>query len=262
MKVNSNYFPGFRFAQVTVLSFLLLGCGSSSFVSVSTQSQQYHLRDGQAENEEIDSFVSPYRDSLDRKVKKILAQSEAELTIGRPGRDLYPSQVALGNFMTDAILNIARQKAKELNMPAPGIALFTWGSFRKSLPAGVLTLRNIFELMPFENEMVVMKLSGTQMITLLTQVAGNFNPVAGVTMKQNHSSSIKINGGPIQEDSFYYVLASDYHAFGGDNMAVLLEAAERYYCGIKIRDAVVLYLQQLTQRNQTLIPDYEPRIRN
>jgi 2',3'-cyclic-nucleotide 2'-phosphodiesterase (5'-nucleotidase family) len=194
-------------------------------------------------------------------VDRVLVTSETELTVGKPGRDLYPTQVAMGNFMTTAILTIAKQKASELKKPIPDISIFTWGGIRKSLPKGEITLRNVFELMPFENEMVVLKLSGQQLKIALTQISKNYNPVNGATMTHDDDDSILVNGKAVQDNQSYHVVVSDYHAYGGDNMSILLEAEDSYFSGIKIRDAIVLYLQLLTSANETLKPDYEPRIK-
>lgn len=246
---------------LSILAWLISGC-APVVTSVSTQNQQYIITANQTENAALDLFLTPYRDSLVKVVDKVLASSEVELTVGRSGKDLVPSQIALGNFMSDAVLKIATEKAIALNKPKPDISLFTWGSFRKSLPKGDITLRNIFELMPFENEMVVLTLSGSQLKILLNQISKNYNPVGGATMRTGDPSSILINGEPVLENKSYYVALSDYHSFGGDNLSILLEASDSYLSGIKIRDAIVLYLQQLTEAHQTLKPDYEPRITN
>lgn len=251
----SNLFVGAAFL------LLLIGC-SPKTVQVKTQNQQYIFDSSFQDESTIEAFTKPYRGSLEAVVDKVLATSEVELTLSRTTNGVLPSQVALGNFMSDAALSVARQKATELNKSLPDISIFTWGSFRKSLPAGKITLRNIYELMPFENEMVVLKLSGKQVATLLNQLSTNLNPIGGAQMKQGDSASITFDNGKIfREEDFYHVLASDYHAFGGDNLNVLKEASEQYLCGIRMRDALVIYLEQLTQSNQILKPNYEPRIK-
>jgi len=245
-----------------VFFLLLIGC-SPKTVQVKTQHQQYAINSTYPDNPQIESFISPYRDSLETVVDKVLATSEVELTLSRVTSEVLPSQVALGNFMNDAALSIARQEATELNKPVPDISIFTWGSFRKSLPAGKITLRNVYELMPFENEIVILKLSGKQVGSLLNQLSENFNPIGGARMMKGDMSSITLdNGKPFREEEYYWVLASDYHAFGGDNLSILKEASQQYLCGIKMRDALVMYLEQLTQSNQTLKPNYDAPIKN
>jgi 2',3'-cyclic-nucleotide 2'-phosphodiesterase (5'-nucleotidase family) len=250
----------FGFIRLFLLLLFLQGCAGNLSVTQTT-TQQYIINDQQAEASSINSLVKPYRDSLDAKVNRVLATSDAEMMQGS-GRNLKPMQIAMGNFMVDACMDIAKQKAKELNKPSPDISIFTWGSVRGSLPAGDITLRNIYQLMPFENEMVVLKLSGSQTKALLNQLAMNFSPIAGATILKGELNQISINGSPLDETKFYYVLASDYLSFGGDNLSILEDVTDRYLCGIKVRDALVQYLENLKANGKTLTPNYEQRIKN
>jgi 2',3'-cyclic-nucleotide 2'-phosphodiesterase (5'-nucleotidase family) len=243
-----------------VLLLLVQGC-TRNFTASQTTNQQYILTQEQPADNTINSLVKPYRDSLNAKVNKILVTSEADLFSGG-GRNAKPEQIAMGNFMVDACLTIAKQKAKVLGKPEPDISIFTWGSIRGSLPKGEITLRHIYQLMPFENEMVVLTLNGSQIQTLLNHLARNNNPVAGATVKKGEPNEILVNGNSLDESKLYRVLASDYLAFGGDNIDVLKDAQEKYFCEYKVRDALVLYLEDLKANGKTLVPNYEQRITN
>jgi 2',3'-cyclic-nucleotide 2'-phosphodiesterase (5'-nucleotidase family) len=252
----------FGFLRLTAIIFLLLlpSC-TRNFTVSQTNTQQYILNQQQPADLAINDLVKPYRDSLDSKVNRVLVTSESDLFSGG-GRNAKPEQIAMGNFMVDACLAIARQKAKTLGKPEPDISIFTWGSIRGSLPKGEVTLRHIYQLMPFENEMVVLTLNAAQTQTLLNHLALNNNPIAGATIKKGESNQIQVNGSPLDETKLYRVLASDYLAFGGDNISVLMEASDRYFCEMKVRDAIVLYLEDLKANGKTLVPNYEQRITN
>ncbi len=253
--------PLMRCASIGLILFLG-GC-QRYFIVQQTQTQQYIFdKAAQPAETDIDNFIKPYRDSLDAQMSRVLAFSEAELIKKQTGKDLNPSQVAMGNFMVDACMMIAKHKADSLGKPQPDISIFTWGSIRTSLPAGEITLRNIYQLMPFENEMVVLKLNGRQTSTLLNQLALNFDPIAGATIIRGDPNQILINGNPLDENRFYYVLASDYLSFGGDNFSILTEATERYLCDMKVRGALISYLEKMKAAGNTLKPNYEQRIRN
>jgi 2',3'-cyclic-nucleotide 2'-phosphodiesterase (5'-nucleotidase family) len=240
--------------------FLAQGCAKNFTVS-QTNNQQYILNQQQPTDNSINALVKPYRDSLDAKVNRVLVTSEADLFSGG-GRNAKPGQIAMGNFMVDACLTVARQSAKLMGKPEPDISIFTWGSIRGSLPKGEITLRHIYQLMPFENEMLVLTLNAAQTRTLLNHLAMNNNPIAGATIKKGESNQILINGIPLDETKLYRVLASDYLAFGGDNITVLKDVSDRYFCDLKVRDALVFYLEALKASNKTLVPNYEPRIIN
>jgi 2',3'-cyclic-nucleotide 2'-phosphodiesterase (5'-nucleotidase family) len=250
----------FGFLRLSFLVFLLLlqGC-TRNFTVSQTSTQQYILNQQQPADNTINNLVKPYRDSLDSKVNRVLVTSESDLFSGG-GRNAKPEQIAMGNFMVDACLTIARQKAKALGKPEPDISIFTWGSIRGSLPRGEITLRHIYQLMPFENEMVVLTLNASQTRTLLNHLALNNNPIAGAIIKKGEANQILINGNLLDETKLYRVLASDYLAFGGDNITVLKDATERYLCEMKVRDAIVVYLEELKANGKTLVPNYEQRI--
>src|SRR5687767_8735010 len=136
-----------------VAIFLLASC-QKNFIVQKTESKQFIFSgDVKTFDPSVDNFLKPYRDSLQKKVSRVLVVSETELTKGRSRRDQTPAMIAMGNFMTDACLQIGRQQAQHLNLPKPDVSIFTWGSIRKSLPAGNITVNDVYELMPFENEM-------------------------------------------------------------------------------------------------------------
>ena len=248
-----------------LLSLFILGvtfaCNPSLTVSRS-ENQQYRISDTQGEETAIHSFIKPYHDSLESQLGKVIVYSDIALITGSGKKDMPPEQTAMGNFMVDACMFIAKQRARELSKPAPDISIFTWGSIRKSLPAGNITLNNIFELMPFENEMVVLKLTGSETKQLLNQLAKRYDPIGGALITKAEVNQLFINGNALDENKIYYVLASDYLSFGGDNLTVLKNASERYFCGVKVRDAIIQYLESLQAKGETLKPDYEQRIKN
>lgn len=245
-----------RVFQWVVVIFVLPSC-ATKFAVTQVTTQQY-VFESQSADESIDQMVKPYRDSLDIRVNRVLVVSDAELLTGS-GKNIKPAQTAMGNFMVDACLSQAKQKAKTLNKPEPDIAILTWGSIRSSMPAGDLTVRHLYQVMPFENELIVLTVSGSQLKTLLSYLAINTNPLAGATISKGQ---IFVNGSPLEETKQYRVVASDYLAFGGDNLPVLKDATESYFCDMKMRDALIAYLENLKANGKNLAPNYEQRIAN
>jgi 2',3'-cyclic-nucleotide 2'-phosphodiesterase (5'-nucleotidase family) len=251
----------FRIARLFAFLILLQGCAGTYRQSPKqTTTQQYVVNAQQPPDQAIDGTIKPLRDSLDKLVNEVLITSDAELLQGGT-KVLKPAQLAMGNFLVDATLAIGKQQANNLGKPEPDISIFTWGSCRSALPAGEITLRHIYQLMPFENEMVVLKLTGNEVKTLLDQLAVNKNPIAGATISKGDVNTILVQGKPLEADRVYYVLASDYLAFGGDNTPILKDVSEKYFSDIKVRDALVQYLRKLKAAGKTLMPNYEERIK-
>lgn len=254
MKFRSRYF--------LLSSIILLVSCQKNFVVQKTETKQYIFNtDVNQVDNTLNAFIAPYRDSLTEKMNTVVVRSEAELIKGRAGKNMLPAQWAMGNFVTDACLQIAKQQAEKNGTPTPDLSIFTWGSVRRSLPKGDVTMKNMYELMPFENEMLVLKLSGKQIRTMLSQLANGFDPFSGATVTMGDGNEILVDGKPIEDSRWYYVVSSDYLSFGGDDFAVLTEAAERIFCKIKVRDALIQYVQRVHASGQTLKPNYEQRIR-
>ena len=114
------------------------------------------------------------------------------------------------------------------------------GGLRSTLPKGEITKGMIFELMPFENELVILELGSDDYIQLLQYITKRGGePFAGVNIIMDEkgsvlSQSLDLNGGKIR------VLTSDYLANGGDKMS-FFKGKKQKKVGIKLRDAIINY---------------------
>lgn len=104
--------------------------------------------------------VEPYRVKVDRQTNAVLGEATASFA------RLVEEGGALLNLATDAYR--ARTGTQ--------IALANPGGIRTSLPAGPITYGKVFEILPFENTIVTMKISGIQLkrslAVRLTAVSG------------------------------------------------------------------------------------------
>jgi 2',3'-cyclic-nucleotide 2'-phosphodiesterase (5'-nucleotidase family) len=141
----------------------------------------------------------------------------------------------LGNFVTDLCLNYADAHVCVMNT----------GGLRSSLPKGNITRGDIYTLMPFENELVVLELdieSFKGLVDYITKRGGE--PFSGMTLKAS-SKGYDIEEVSRMEDYFDFnkgnkirVLTSDYLANGGDKMWFFKDK-EQNKVGIKLRDAII-----------------------
>src|SRR5690606_33834419 len=139
---------------------------------------------------------------------------------------------ALGNFAADAMRTVA---AEALGEPVD-IAVTNNGGLRVPIPEGPITVGALFELMPFENALVLLTLSGTQVDSLAGQIARiGGEPVAGLTFTIEEPSrravDVRVNGEPVDPGRLYRVVTSDYLADIGGGLPVLSEYRERVDVG-------------------------------
>jgi 2',3'-cyclic-nucleotide 2'-phosphodiesterase (5'-nucleotidase family) len=191
---------------------------------------------------------------MDSIMNEVLGRSDQELLKGLP-------ESSLGDFVSDAVL----KKTNE-NYPvvAADICLLNNGGLRSQLPKGTITLGNVFELMPFENAITVLTLSGEKTKQLFESlVENNGAPFAGATViaKGKKMTELKINGKDFDITKTYKVATSDYLAAGGDKYLFFNDPIKIEPLNYKLRDAIVDYIKDETKKGKTIKVEMDGRIK-
>lgn len=199
--------------------------------------------------------IAPYKIAHDKKMTLVIAESEEALVKA-------DVESTLGNFFCDAVISETKiLLGKDSNML--NVSVFNKGGLRNSLPKGNITVGNIFELMPFDNELVLLKLSGEQFNDMLNKIAEKGGiPVGGMTMvlKQTKPTDIFINKIPFDIHKDYWVVTSDYLANGGDSYTFFKNALERKPLNILLRDVIINYCERITKQNKKIKATLDGRI--
>jgi 2',3'-cyclic-nucleotide 2'-phosphodiesterase (5'-nucleotidase family) len=168
----------------------------------------------------------------------------------------------LGNFFCDAVIYETKKLlGKDSSML--DVAIFNKGGLRNSLPKGNITIGNIFELMPFDNEVVLLKLSGSQFKDMCYKIVEKGGiPIGGMRliMKGTTPTDITINGKAFDETKEYWVVTSDYLANGGDSYNFFKNAKERKIMNVLLRNMIINYCEDITKLDQTIKPKLDGRI--
>ncbi|MBT8196480.1 MAG: 5'-nucleotidase C-terminal domain-containing protein [Bacteroidia bacterium] len=138
------------------------------------------------------------------------------------------------------------------------------GGLRASLPHGDITRGKIFELMPFENEMIVLELNGETTLELVDFIAEKGGmPVSGIRfeIENQKPTNITINGKAFDKNKTYKVVTSDYLAHGGDKLAMLKKRLNDKLTGVKIRDAIIEYFVEQNNKGVTITSSLDGRIK-
>lgn len=232
-----------------LLSCLLLlltgGCASVHLIGV--EQQQYVLSDSL--HPAIDSVIyrsaDPFRQVLESRMKTVLCTSSAVLERGTP-------EGALGNFVSDVCLELGNRSSPEApgntSQPADFVVLNN-GGLRKPLPAGPVCLADFYELMPFENQLVVLTCNGRLVKRICDFIASKGGmPVSGIRFKISSTSGLStgvfIRGVALDTLATYRIMTADYLANGGDQFELLKSAERREDTDLKIRDALITYAQE------------------
>lgn len=195
----------------------------------------------------------PYKLKVDSQMNRVIGYSEEDLQKALP-------ESKLGNFFSDAIAETVKRRGIAFDFAMPT----TNGGIRTGIPKGDIKVSNIFELMPFENELVVLTLKGSDVQSLADFIVGkNGQPVSGIRIEgtREKAETISIGGEKLNINKTYRVLTSDYLAGGGDGIEAFKRALQQDKLGIKVRDAIMEYIQTETQQGRTLNPQTDGRIR-
>ncbi|MBI4931896.1 MAG: 5'-nucleotidase C-terminal domain-containing protein [Bacteroidetes bacterium] len=198
--------------------------------------------------------IAPYKIKLDATMNEMLAISEQVLLKDQP-------EGLLGNFTADVVLSKAKEYCND--SCSVDLCVLNNGGLRNPLPKGNITRGNVFQLMPFENEMIFLTMNGGDVKDLFDFIANKGGmPVAGMTMKikNNMADEVMIGGKPFDITKSYTVVTSDYLAGGGDNMTFFEKASRKIILGKKLRDAIIEYLQDENKKRNTIKVKKDGRI--
>jgi 2',3'-cyclic-nucleotide 2'-phosphodiesterase (5'-nucleotidase family) len=169
------------------------------------------------------------------------------------------TESALGNFLVDVMFIKAKQ---HFEMPIDAAIINQGGVRSRIISKGPITLGALFELMPFDNLIVVQQLKGSTLQQLLDHIAGQGGwPLAGITMqiKNKKAINVKVNGKPLVDTAIYAVANSNYTAEGGDD-AEMLKAIPYLSKGLLIRDVLIDYVREQSKRGIKISAKKENRV--
>jgi 2',3'-cyclic-nucleotide 2'-phosphodiesterase (5'-nucleotidase family) len=213
--------------------------------------QEIKQEDENRSYQKAEKLIEPYRTPIDSLMKESVAFLDNEATKARP-------EGTLGNLIADITKEIATQISKK----KIDACFLNNGGLRIELPKGTITRSMVFELLPFDNDLVIVKFTGNQVQDILNQIAiKKGEPLSGIRMKinQNVAEEVTINGKILAADSTYYIVSSDYLLNNGDNFKIP-KPLERIDLNIKLRDAVFNYFLELKKQQIILSPKLDGRI--
>jgi len=187
---------------------------------------------------QIDEIVASYRVKLDARFKEVIGESSVFLDAERE-RIRY-EETNLGNFVTDIVREYSGAR----------IALINSGGLRASIDAGPITLEDVFKTMPFINEIVVIELTGAEVLRALTRSVmgirededGGFLHVSGIRFKVRGTAIEEVAVGkekePLQPRHIYRVAIPDFLASGGDGYNLFI-GKQAEYTGLPLREIIV-----------------------
>ena len=230
----------FPFYPFLIAIFFAVSC-STSYKTENVQYSNYRIQQYDKGSKSLASIVKPYSDSVNKLMNIVIGYNDARLEKKREGN-------TLGFFIADAYLEMAKQK---LNSKVDAAFMNSGGIRLPEIPAGAITQGKIFELMPFDNLMVLLKMKGSLLKQYLDTLAANEGVVeSGITMQivNKTAQQILVSGKPLDLDGDYTIVHSDYVAMN----TTMLKNIHRNTNGYLLRDALLDYVKLINSQNKKI----------
>jgi 2',3'-cyclic-nucleotide 2'-phosphodiesterase (5'-nucleotidase family) len=244
----------FRLLRYTLFFIVLNACTPALRVS-DTKTSHHELKSLKTDPE-ADRTISPYKDALQKEMTQVVANCDSALT--RDG-----TEPTVGNFvllaMEEFITNYDPAIAENC------VLIMNRGGLRNNLPAGPVTKGHIFELMPFENEMVIVTITGDKLLEAVRYMLRDKKILShhlAVKARENVPEELLVHNAPFEANKNYSIVTTDYLAMGGDNCTFFKDPIAYRVTKLKLRDVLMQYCESLTKNKRTIKPVRFGNVRN
>jgi 2',3'-cyclic-nucleotide 2'-phosphodiesterase (5'-nucleotidase family) len=186
---------------------------------------------------EVANLIETYNSQLKEEFSKVVGETLVDLVRN------YNEESNVGNAICDAMLEASKAQ----------IAFQNSGGIRIDIPKGKITMEQVYSLLPFDNVLVEMDLTGKDILDLLEQSATlekGILQVAGIKVKYDMKRPIGsrvievfVNEEPLNPNKVYRVVTNDFLAAGGDKFIAFTRGKNITY-GDMLRDVFVEYLKK------------------
>ena len=241
------------FLPFMVIVLSALSCGTTN-QTTSLSYEDYRIEKRTAVDSLLVKMLQPYATTLNASMNKVIGFSNNNLSSKQP-------ESALGNFMADCMKQMGEKKfGKKVD-----VGFMNEGGIRSYIPKGNITTGKIFELMPFDNLVVLQEVKGTVLQQFLDKTAsdGGWPVSAGVSLiiKDKKATQVLIDGKPIDPNKTYLIANSDYVANGGSDCDMLKKIPKQDK-GYLFRDALIEFVSNFTQQGKPIDYTIENRVTN
>lgn len=237
-----------KYLILGVMVFSVTSCRTPLRITQVSPEKNISISKDLEEDQNFKNFIEPYKKEVESKMNNKISYTAVDL-------NKQGDNSNLGNLLADFTFEGADDWAKKNNIPnGVDAAVINIGGIRTTIGAGDILMRHIFEVMPFENEVMIVKMKGSDLDGLYNyylQTQKN-NPVSHLVIETDNGviTNQLINGQKVDPDKNYYIATSDYLALGGDNMT-FFGKGETIGTGIKLRD---LFIEKFKANPEIVAP--------
>lgn len=225
--------------------FLFISCENNQEKLVKIEGKLLPITEELKTDETIEKFIEPYKQHVEGEMNTVISYTPINLV--RTDAELESS---LGNLFADMCYERANQVFKARTGNNIDFAMFNYGGIRAGIGKGAITNENAFQLMPFENSLVVVELTAEKIHELVQYLikGKRAHPLSKqvnlIITNEADKYELSINNSPVDNSETYFVLTSDYLQNGGDNMNFFKNPVNLYQLDYKVRNAIIDYFKE------------------
>lgn len=238
--------------QLLFLVFvLLLSCKKTNYQNTKIVAKTNGIDSTTVLDSAYVKVIEPYKKKMIKEINTVLTYTPKDLV-----RTDGKLQSSLGNLMADLCYTRANPVFRKMTNKEIDFAMFNYGGIRSGIFTGDVTNRNAFQLMPFENTLVVVELTGEKVEALANYFIKNnrahplSKQVQFTITKTGHE--FKVHGQKIDKSKTYHVLTSDYLQNGGDRMDFFKDPVALHKLDYLVRDAIIHYFNSVDTLQSSL----------
>ena len=231
---------------LTLLLTVLLSCENRTEYEPSYTWSPVEITPDIEPSATVESIIAPYRARLDSIMNEVIGYAAYDLT----PRGQYES--TLGTFVTKLIW---ARSAIAFDQQVDVSIMNHHGGLRAPINEGPITLGEVFEIMPFENEVLLLEIPGEQLTQVIEHIGKSGSSMiwpVSFEVHQNRAKSIRVDGQEIDEEKIYTLAISDYLANGGSGFQMLRPLKRLEVEPIKLRDMIVQEIREQTAQGDSI----------
>jgi len=235
------HYINFRFAAYCTLFLMIISCSTDKKQLVKTQTSVLPISDTYQSDSLIENFILPYRTSVQKEMSKVISYTPIDL-------NPFDGQLesSLGNLLADLCFEQANPVFNKRTEKNIDFVLFNRGGIRAPIGKGAITNEHAFKLMPFENILVVVELTGAKILEMVEYLnksdrAHPLSKQVKLHLENGNTALFTINGKAFDRSKNYFVLTSDYLQKGGDKMNFFANPVSLHELDYKFRAAIIDY---------------------
>ncbi|MCG2459968.1 5'-nucleotidase C-terminal domain-containing protein [Flavobacteriaceae bacterium F89] len=218
-----------------------VSCRQSPEKLVGITGNQIPITDSLHGMDSILTYVASYGKHIDEVLDEQLAYAPVKIT-----KEDGSYNSSEGNLMADIVMERANPVFESRTGKKIDFVLINFGGLRSSISKGPVSARTAYEVMPFENHIMVVELSGKSVGKLIDFLVASHtaHPISGLHIvldKNDRLRSVDIQGKPFDKNRHYFVATSNYLLGGGDHMDFFKEAIQVTDIDYLIRKAMIDY---------------------